>query len=72
MAKKEALFIKGYLDSLDKSEVYFYKIPDNPMTGRKPADVMGWYKDGPGFLWEFKFHDSLTPFNFSNVTDLFF
>ena len=70
MKKQEASFIKTYLDSLDKKDIYFYKIPDNRMTGKKPADVIGWYKNGSGFLWEFKYHTGTEPFNYSHVTEL--
>mgnify|MGYP001595532538 CR=1 FL=1 len=70
MPKKEAQFIREYLDQvIDKSTTWTYKIPDSKFTGKKPADVVG-AKNGQAFIWEFKFHDSLSPFNYSCVTDL--
>ena len=64
--KGEAKFTYDYMRNLDQTGLFWYKIPDNLHTGKKPFDVFS-LRDGMPAAYEFKFHRGLDVFSFSRV-----
>jgi hypothetical protein len=52
------------------SNIWWYKIPDNPYTGKKPFDVFGYYANALtklSFAFEFKIHTSIDVWSCARV-----
>ena len=68
-------FVPVYMHAFEKTvdRCWWYKIPDNRYTGKKPYDVYGWYERDGGhrnsFAFEFKFRKNLDSFQFNEVTE---
>ena len=66
--KGEAKFTYDYMRSLDQDGLFWYKLPDNMYTGKKPFDVFS-MKSGEACAYEFKYHHTLDVFSFSQVQE---
>lgn len=62
---KESELVPVYMEKFQErvQAVWWHKLPDNPHTGKKPFDVMGYYRDKSGLqrslAFEFKIQTSL-------------
>ena len=66
--KGEAKFTYDYMRTLSQDGLFWYKLPDNLYTGKKPFDIFS-LKDGKSTAYEFKFHHTLDVFSFAQVQD---
>lgn len=70
---RESELIPSYMERFQESvqALWWHKLPDNPHTGKKPFDVVGYYRDAAGrnrpLAFEFKIQTSLDVWRCASV-----